>query len=212
VAGLGTGGLMCMAGGYMCRPTPLRLYFLQENLGATTEYYGSVLSNLTMFAFASVIIVCQLVIEIKRYVIIRKEKRADELAAAAVRQIQNATLRLDNTGFHQLGVQFLPRLAWQDIAEDQIPTGITNLESPNSQNTSKAVALKISRYVSIFGIFPTILSIIALSLDNIDSLRPHGAIAFMMSIYGIVIPLTLILGNKKLRKFARNPKIKVWFN
>ncbi len=202
-----------MAGGYMCRPTPLRLYFLKENLGATTEYHGSVLSNLTMFAFASVIIVCQLVIETKRYLIIRKEKRADELAAAAVRQIQNATLRLDNPGFHQLGVQFLPRLAWQDIDEDQIPTGITNLvEAPNSQNTTKTVALKISRYVSIFGIFPTILSIIALSLDNIDSLRPHGVIAFMMSIYGIVIPLTLILGNKKLRTFARNPKIKVWFN
>ena len=169
VVGFGTGGLICQAGGAMCRQAPLKLYLLNANNGAIPDYKGSLLTNLTMFAFVSVIIVCQILIETKRYFIIKEEKKADKLAAAAFKQIQTANLRLDSRGLQQLGVQFPPRLAWQEIVEIPIPAEITNMQTQNSDNTTKAMALKISRYVSIFGILPTIFSIIASSVEHINS-------------------------------------------
>jgi hypothetical protein len=102
-------------------------------------------------------------------------------------------------------------LAWQEIAEVPIPAEITNMQTQNSDNTTKAMALKISRYVSIFGILPTIFSIIASSVEHIDSLRPHGVMAFVMATYGILIPFIIIISNKKLRKFAGNLKITQFF-
>jgi hypothetical protein len=54
VVGFGTGGLICQAGGAMCRQAPLKLYLLNANNGAIPEYKGSLLTNLTMFAFVSV--------------------------------------------------------------------------------------------------------------------------------------------------------------
>jgi hypothetical protein len=212
VVGFGTGNLICLAGGAMCRPTPLKLYFLQEIVGEVPTYEASLLTNLTMFAFASVIIVCQLVIETKRWLVDREEKRADDLAAAALKQIQNATSRMESLELHQIGVQFLPRLAWQEVVENMHPIRMTKGLCQTSNNTTLALALKISRCVTIFGIVPTILTIVALSLENIDSMRPHGVVAFMLSVYGIVIPLIFIISNKKMRKFAKNPKIRIWFN
>jgi hypothetical protein len=211
IAGLGIGGLICQAGGAMCRPAPVKMYFLQENFEKAQDYKSSVLANLTLFAFATVIIVCQVVIETKRYFITKEETKAEEQAAAAFKQIQNANLRLGGQGLHQLEVQFLPILAWQE-GENAAQSRITNNEIQSSSKITKALALKISRYVTLFGILPAVLTIIALSLENINSLRPHGIMVFIMAIYGIVIPLILILSNSKLRKFAQNPKIKNWFN
>jgi hypothetical protein len=144
-----------------------------------------------MFAFASVIIVCQLVIELKRYLILREEKKAEEQAATALQQIQRATSRMMN--LHQLGA---PRLETGNTSDQ---------ENPNFNNaTALTLALKISRFVSIFGILPTLLTIIALTLENIDSIRPHGVMAFVTAIYGIVIPLIIINGNKKIRVIPKN--------
>jgi hypothetical protein len=68
---------------------------------------------------------------------------------------------------------------------------------------SREQAVRIARYVSIFGILPTTLTIIAISLENVNSLRPHGGLAFVLSTYGIAIPLTIILSSKKLKIFVR---------
>jgi hypothetical protein len=192
--GFAAASLICLAEGGMCRPTPLRNYFLQDNEEETTEFKGSLLTNSVMFAFTSVIIVCQLVIELKRYLIVREEKKAEEQAATALQQIQRATSRMMN--LDQLGA---PRLAWQE------PGNTSDQENQNSSKTTALIlALKISRLVSIFGILPTLLTIIALTLENIDSMRPHGVMAFVTAIYGIVIPLIIIINNKKIRVIPKN--------
>ena len=178
----------------MCRPTPLRNYFLHDNVEAATEFKGSLLTNSVMFAFSSVIIVCQLVIELKRYLIVREENKAEEQAATALQQIQRATSRMMN--LDQLGA---PRLAWQE------PGNTSDQENQNSSKTTALIlALKVSRLVSIFGILPALLTIIALTLENIDSIRPHGVMAFVTAIYGIVIPLIIIISNKKIRVIPKN--------
>ena len=64
--------------------------------------------------------------------------------------------------------------------------------------------LKVARAVSLFGVLPSLAFILALSLEDIDNLRPHGTTAFVLFSYGFAAPALLFLYNSKMRKFARN--------
>jgi len=79
-----------------------------------------------------------------------------------------------------------------------------NLDEENYlRNISRDQAVRIARYICIFGILPTLLTIISLSLENINGLRPHAATAFVLITYGVAIPFTLIISSNKLRRFTK---------
>jgi hypothetical protein len=64
-------------------------------------------------------------------------------------------------------------------------------------------AIKIGRYVSLFGIIPTVILILFISLERTDSFGTHGVAAFVMSTYGIIVPLSIIVKSKKIKSFAK---------
>ncbi len=92
------------------------------------------------------------------------------------------------------------RLAWQDDKKQLHNIVIVTKESNGKQLIDKAV--KFARIVSVIAIIPALLSAIGSSLENINSLRPHGVTAFTLIVYGIIIPLICIIHNGKLRHFA----------
>jgi len=75
---------------------------------------------------------------------------------------------------------------------------------PNHLQKEKTNKVKYSRAVTIFYITPTLIYFIAFSLENLDSFRPHGTIAFALFGYGVFAPSLLFLINKKLLKFAKD--------
>jgi hypothetical protein len=57
--------------------------------------------------------------------------------------------------------------------------------------------------VSLFGIVPTVILIIFISLEQTDSFGTHGVAAFVMSTYGIIVPLNIIVKSKKIKSFVK---------
>ena len=232
------GIFICYIGEGMCRPTPLQLYFLQETKAIAIFKQLTVTTNV-LYIFVLVILVCQILIEVKKYWTDKQEMKADFIARSACRNMKEARDKLRGQAILELGVEHLlpqVRLAWQEndvenINPDHHSEEInfqlnqnpsteqrTLQQTPNSElirlesssdgenylsSFSTNQAVHVARYICIFGILPTLLAIISLSLENIDSVRPHAAIALNISTYGSVIPLTLIISSSKMRNFAK---------
>ena len=58
------------------------------------------------------------------------------------------------------------------------------------------------RYITIFGLFPTCVTLVNLLFEDTFNYRPHGSACSFLTTYGIVIPIIIILNNKKLRSFT----------
>ena len=63
--------------------------------------------------------------------------------------------------------------------------------------------LKISRGVTMYCVLIMLILAINVSLENINSIRPHGTTAFTMFCIGVVGPATIFLANKNLFNFAK---------
>ena len=76
---------------------------------------------------------------------------------------------------------------------------IDNQEPPGG---SKHQAIKIVRYISIFGIGPALITIANVYLNKNEMFQPHGSTASILISYGVVVPLVVIVSNKKIKHFA----------
>ncbi len=63
--------------------------------------------------------------------------------------------------------------------------------------------VKIARFVSVYGILPTVMTIGNIFISSKTGYKPHGSSGSFLIIYGIVIPLSIILHNQKLKSFAK---------
>jgi hypothetical protein len=64
-------------------------------------------------------------------------------------------------------------------------------------------ALKYARNISILGFGITIAMIILMNYGGMNYLRPHATGVFVTGLFGIVIPLAVIMSNRKMRKFSK---------
>ncbi len=159
--------------------------------------------------FAVLIGGCQIAIEVKVYILNREDSKAEKLARGALRQIWTAKHKLEQNGhLVELGVEFLhapppAKNAWVDEEERSAnPNESPALQSGIMFKYARKQAIRIARYVSIFGIMPALMYIAVISLDIASRFRPHGTIGLMLFIYGILIPFMLIINEGKLKKIA----------
>ena len=111
--GVLTGTLACHMRGDLCTPIPL-YYYLISDAQVNETYETSPWAASTMIAFVATIVGCQVVIETKRFMMNFEDKKADDLALMAYRQIREAALKLDSESkvepFRVSGV----KIAWED--------------------------------------------------------------------------------------------------
>lgn len=70
-------------------------------------------------------------------------------------------------------------------------------------NSTKKHLKKVVKAAVIFGIFPVVVfSILGNLVGRARSFRPHGATVLILSLYGIMFPLLVILINQKIRQFV----------
>ncbi len=141
--------------------------------------------------------ILQVAIEIKRFLVKRSEEHANQVAIAALRQMEQASKRLECDQSTVIPALPVVKLAWQEDFQNPV-------DNNNGDNNKRFVekAVKFGRIVSMFGIFPAFLFAVAASLENIDSLRPHGTTGLMMFVSGVLYPFMFILYKPKLRKFT----------
>ena len=213
ILGASTGGTICYLKGGLCRPTPLYHYILNEFV--EEDDIGSYIQSTMLVLFVSVIITCQVAIEVKRFRIRRAERRVDDLAASAMKQVEEAVRKLKRKpGPVQLSVQLLQQRSEESgEAAENLSHQVTLVGSePRQSNdsgvadsrSSKEQAVKIARFVSIFGILPALVTIFNISFADMPGYRPHGSSASFLVIYGVFIPLSIILHNAKLKTFAKS--------
>ena len=146
ILGISSASLVCFFNGGMCRPTPFSNYILQEYKEADESVQFQVQSfNIAIFVLT--IAACQLTIEAKKLLINREEERADQIAALALRQIENATTRLNTQPPRQLGVRFLPlrvNITWQNLRGDEAPALIENSNPALANIETELVEIPIS--------------------------------------------------------------------
>ena len=93
-----------------------------------------------------------------------------------------------------------PRLAWQEAIENVHNPEIITADKNHKQFVDKAV--RFGRTVTMFGILPALLFAVASTLENINSLRPHGTTGSMLFMSGILYLLMFIFHKTKLRQFT----------
>ena len=81
--------------GDLCTPIP-PYYYLISDAKVIETYETSPWAASTMIAFVATIVGCQVVIETKRFMMNFEDKKADDLALMACRQIREAALKLDS--------------------------------------------------------------------------------------------------------------------
>ena len=208
VLGTASSSVLCLLKGGMCRPTALYYYLLQGYQEPDEDQ--TQMHSIWLAVFISVIIACQLAIEVKRCTMRLADKEADQLALKAMRQMEEATMKLTRQipapTPAELEVNALPKLikvAWQDP-----PTQLSNFKrsSPASQDfsTRKEQAIKVARFVSLYGIFPAMVTIFNMSVSGKYGYRPHASTGSFLTIYGVVIPLSIIISNPKMKAFAKS--------
>ena len=171
-----------------------------------------------LFLFVIVICSCQGAIETKKYFMSRADQRVDHLAVSALKQIEEATKKLKIENPQVLSVRNLPatiKIAWEPdgaLHQNQIqrmcknkcyPITLVDRQSSPIQNSSKEQAVKIARLVSLYGLFPALVTIFNLSISSDYGYRPHASTGSFLSIYGVFIPMSIIVNNPKIRNFAR---------
>ena len=216
IFGGAAGILVCSMEAGMCRPTPLYFYLLDEHpVEQQLKYKSSFVSVISSLISFLIILVCQIAIETKRFLVSREEAKADRLVEAALKQMGEATSRLDRQPVLELGVDFLPSYvlrAWDDETSNRnIPRfNLSLLEhqehsdclEPVTSSASNGHAIKVARKGFFLGLSAAAVVVVFVSFDVMNRMRPHGTIAIIASTLGIFIPLTIILKNPKMKTFA----------
>jgi len=214
IVGGGTGVLVCSVEAGMCRPTPLYHYLLNQDLAQINDK-PSVVSVLSTLISFSIILICQISIETKRFFVNREEAKANRVVGLALKQMDEATSRKKSQPMLELGVESFPatvKRAWEEeqsnrnISTPQLPIHLQTNQpfEPIFNQLSHRQAFKVVLKGLFFGFFVLSVVIIFVSFDVMKRIRPHGTVAFMISTFGIFVPLTAILQNKEMKAFASN--------
>jgi hypothetical protein len=227
VLGFFTAGLVCHFKGGMCRPTSLYYYVLQEY--QEEDANEAIIQLLMLVIFVATICICQAMIEIKRFIARRAENKVDVLAIYASKQIEEATKRFKNQKPVRADENFLPgqvNVTIDDVTVSPSSTAKSThsqlgsfkgsvspinsnqftsftANSKSKSKSSKEQAVKIARFVCFFGVLPALVTVMNLSISNSTSYKPHGATIVFLLLYGIFIPTSIILSNKKTSAFAK---------
>ena len=144
------------------------------------------------------------------------DHRVDKLAVLALKQMEEATKKLNVQPPVELRVGLLQgrvKEAW--AAESQDPqsemssfqfhnlTRTVEKIRPDKNKSSKEQAVKIARFVSLYGIFPALVTIFNMSVSSEYGYRPHASTGSFLSIYGVFIPLCIIVSNSKMKTFTK---------
>ena len=176
------------------------------------------LQLILLLLFVTIICSCQGAIETKKYFMSKAEQRVDHLAVSALKQIEEATKKLKIENPQVLSVRNLPttiQIAWEPdgtLHQNQIqrmckkkcyPMTLIDRQSSPIHNSSKEQAVKFARLVSLYGLFPALVTMFNLSISSDYGYRPHASTGSFLSIYGVFIPMSIIVNNPKMRNFAR---------
>ena len=84
-----------------------------------------------------------------------------------------------------------------------MPAVVVVVENQLESKSGKDQVVKIARFVCVYGILPIIMTIGNISISSKTGYKPHGSSGSFLIIYGIIIPLSFILNNQKLKAFAK---------
>jgi len=170
------------------------------------------MQSIWLSMFVTVIIACQLAIETKRCLVRRAETRADLQALSALKQMEEATKKLNVQPPLELRIGV--KEAWTADSQPgsrmnsfqlQLPNRALIIEKtrPDINKSSKEQAVRIARFVSLYGIFPALITIFNMSVSSEYGYRPHASTGSFLSIYGVFIPFSIIVSNPKIKAFAK---------
>ena len=182
----------CKRGYGICRPLPL--YFYLRDVTMSNKFERDPVSLGFVFFFILIILSLQLLVEIKRRQVSREEQLVTKLAADAKRNLEAAQLQMQRE-MRQTRKNMLQSVSCSSVNFEAL--------TEHTHQVGNNDALKVTRAVSLFGVLPSIMFIVTLSLENIDGLRPHGTTAFSLFSYGVIAPTVLFCYNSKMRKFAK---------
>ncbi len=106
VFGIIVGSVLCSAETGSCRKTAIYNHFIIDTLRSTDDHY-SYLSGVSWISYGSVICMCQLSIEYKRYVLNKADQKAYDLALNAAAKLQDAASKLKTPTPVELGIHNL---------------------------------------------------------------------------------------------------------
>ena len=105
--GLFFGILACHSGGGICRSTSIYYYLLQAT-NIKEEFEDSILSVISVLVFSAIITLCQIVVEIKRFLMNREEEKAERIAVLALKEMQKVRIKMKRGATLELGVSIPP--------------------------------------------------------------------------------------------------------
>jgi hypothetical protein len=106
VFGIIIGSGLCSAETGSCKKTAIYNHFITDNLRSTNDKF-SFASGITWISYGSVIFICQVSIEVKRFLLNKADQKADNLALIATKQIQEAVSKLNTHLPIELGIHNL---------------------------------------------------------------------------------------------------------
>ena len=77
-------------------------------------------------------------------------------------------------------------------------------EKPLNNENLALQAIRIARYISLFGIVPTLLLSIFISMEKSLGFGNHGVPVFVLTTYGVIVPTFMILKSKRMKSFAKH--------
>ena len=208
--------LYCAMSLGICRPHPM--YYYLRDVWKETKYQRDPISLALIAFFIVTISLLQFSIEMKKRHVQRGVTRAVKTAIQAKKNLEIAKMKLshDQNSIKNKDSGNLCTMPPIKLQEIKFPESLnidetnTSAQDDSQENVSSSNTLKVARAVSLFGILPTFIFVMLFSFD-IGDLRPHGAAAFSMISFGIVVPSLLFARNSKMRTFGFK-KIKSWWN
>jgi hypothetical protein len=106
VFGIIVGSGLCSVETGSCKKTAIYNHFITDTLRSTNDKF-SFASGITWISYGSVIFICQVSIEVKRFLLNKADQKADNLALIATKQIQEAVSKLNTHLPIELGIHNL---------------------------------------------------------------------------------------------------------
>jgi hypothetical protein len=161
---------------------------------------------ISILIFLTIMLVCQMLLEIKQRELRFLEQEASRIAQTASLNIKAAKDRFQMDNIRNPDV----RHVWTidvDTKED-FPVGSTN----ENLSDARHLGFAISRlFVKSFLLFVAIL-VLSVFVQKVDHNRPHGSVLIFLTVWGIIIPIIIILRNKKIQNFVSDRMLKFGFS
>ena len=126
------GSVLCSVGGGSCRKSPIYNYFIIDSL-KNDVIKTSLLSGISWISYGIIILICQISVEIKRFLLNRADQKADNLALNAKRQLKQAVSKLK--------IQTAPELGIDNLLSD-LQDSTHGLNSNTFQNVTASVVTR----------------------------------------------------------------------